>query len=79
MSKTVKVRIFVAVDSDGDWEAAGYPDCKTRDMIHCSDKLCGERNDYHWVTAEIPIPDATLEISGTVEHSRISEPDEQEA
>lgn len=66
MSKTVKVRIAVAVWAYGGWAAMGE-DGRADDLV-----LASFEEDYdpkpsviHWVTAEVPIPQPQ-EIAGEV-------------
>jgi hypothetical protein len=66
MTKTVRVRILVAVDGTGDWQARGYaaPDegrLKTRLSMGMGRVL-----RYHWVEADIPLPAPEQTIEGTV-------------
>lgn len=67
MTKTVKVRILVAVDPAGVWSSHGYSgadDLVLRDFIAVDYLDVGHA--YHWITAEVPIPEAT-DIMGVVE------------
>ena len=78
MSKTVKVRIFIAVDSDGVWNSVGYGAMDDSDVGNCLEFFDdGKPQTHAWVTAEIPIPETALELAGTVETSRVSEPVER--
>ena len=67
-AKTVKVRIAVAVDEHGRWQAYGGTSLPDRDVMslavngttaHIAWREC-------WVTAELPIPEP-LEVAGEVE------------
>lgn len=63
--RTVKVRVAVAVDSDGDWMAVGYRDASE---AHSADDARGEVGDgasIYWLTAELPIPEA-VEVQADV-------------
>lgn len=63
---TVRVRVLVAVDSDGDWTAAA---CDNNDVDDAMEWINTRRLrgniDYHWITAEVPIPRETT-IEGSV-------------
>lgn len=53
---TVTARIYVAVDTDGAWSAAGGSAMKDREahsIVH--DDVCSTRRGY-WVTVELPVP-----------------------
>lgn len=65
MTRTVKIRIAVAVDPSGDWYALGYPE--PSDHIHgdCSEAL-QEGESRYWVTAELAVPEVA-EVAGQVE------------
>lgn len=55
LQATVRVRILVAVDKDGDWTCHGYHDCKDAMREIFTDTLgVGER--YTWVEADVPKP-----------------------
>ncbi len=64
--KTVKVRIAVAMQSDGDWNACGWRDADDAqvrgNVIDPMDKTAR----IEWGTADVPVPES-IEISGTVE------------
>jgi hypothetical protein len=69
--KTVKVRIAVAVDEDGDWNAAGnslISDCPDRDAVEgATGGLFGTVKVY-WIDLELPVPEAaTVQASVTPE------------
>lgn len=56
--KTVKCKIYLAVDKDGDWQALGHPKVKSDDegFATCSDTLeFGEA--HYFVEVEVPIPE----------------------
>lgn len=63
---TVKVRIAVAVDSEGQWSAYG-DDCETPEaaMRHAEARVIDDRRTF-WLTAELPIPEAK-EVAANVE------------
>jgi|GEM_PF-5014953 len=61
MSKTIKVRIALEINSDGEWFAYGFTRCKSwKEAMECFDTLDGETK-RHWITAEVPLPDAEPE------------------
>lgn len=67
MSKTKRVCILVAIDTEGKWVSAGYnlgcgPDPK--DWIMLDD--LGLVFRYHYVEADIPLPEAEQTIEGSV-------------
>ncbi len=54
--RTVRVRIAVAVDDDGDWQAfggSGYADHKLSEYVKAR---VGQQHSMHWVEAELPVP-----------------------
>lgn len=48
--KTVKVRIAVAVDVDGDWHL-GFAENEARELLSGAARV-------YWLTAELPVPEA---------------------
>lgn len=68
MSKTVKVRIAVAVNAEGDWSACGWPNPSAAgDMMGMAlDSLDadGAVSEF-WITAELPVPE-TCDVAGAV-------------
>lgn len=70
MPRTVKVRVAVAVDENGDWYAVGWPD-EGDSMIHVSNEMerIGRENiRRYWLTAELELPDpAAAEVEANVE------------
>lgn len=70
MSKTVKVRIAVAVNEKGEWVASGWRTQRGGDdMANPSDNYLSNaaREDVggsvYWIEAEVPVPE-TLTIQG---------------
>ena len=66
--KTVKVRIAVAVDPEGDWDArgeSGQQDVRTLRALAYNSNL----DRVYWLTAELPVPEAQ-EIAATVEEAK---------
>lgn len=57
--KTVEVRIAVAVDSKGNWIAAGWNNKEDEDQMRAAtyDGLDGNEIQY-WLTAELEVPEA---------------------
>lgn len=64
--KTVKVRIAVAVDSDGDWSASGWKGARDYHAMGTAVDGVGDNASRYWITAELPIPEAPT-IAGSVE------------
>lgn len=64
--KTIKVRILVAVTPMGAWSSIGYDGMDEDDAKR--EVYSGDDEDpaFHWITAEVPIPEAS-EIVGEVE------------
>jgi len=78
MSKTVKVRIAVAVDSGGNWSSAGWGGEDEAELANsASSCLPGDASceRLFWLTAELPIPEVpeATEIAATVERVEESE------
>lgn len=70
MSKTIHVRIMVAVDSDGQWAAfgyAGYTDATALDSCFIDD--LGIHMSYVAVEADIPVPEVET-IQGNVTETK---------
>lgn len=56
--KTVKVRIALEINQDGEWQASGWTDLETwESTMGCFDSLEGDVV-RHWIEAEVPVPDA---------------------
>jgi hypothetical protein len=57
MSKTVKVRIAVSVDCNGDWSSAGWSSSSSEDFhSYTFDSLKPGENRY-WLEAELEVPE----------------------
>lgn len=56
--KTVKVRIAVALDDDGDWFAWGGPDDDSEAEVRAQ---MPDGSKVYWVTAKIQMPGADIE------------------
>lgn len=65
MTKTVKVRIAVAVDPNG-WDWRAYGDAGLPDHAVMSSAVSTSCQKVFWVTAELPIPEPK-EVEGEVE------------
>jgi len=66
VAKTVKVRIAVAVDKTGDWNAFGSKGSAAHDAMSIAVEMVEDGEVRYWVTAELPIPDAA-DVKGEVE------------
>ncbi len=71
--KTVRVRIAVAVDCEGQWSAFGIwreDDKGTKDNVFIDDLEPGEH--YHWVEATLPVPvrEHTQTVEGEVTNAK---------
>jgi hypothetical protein len=67
--RTVRVRILVATDDKGHWTSAGYDsgsseDNDPRSWIAIDD--LSEVMRYHWVEADVPLPEPEQTIIGHV-------------
>ncbi len=80
MSDTVRVRVLVVIDSDGEWGACGWKNAQWGDLIQCADGLNGGQENHFWVTAELAIPKEATEAKGepTVHLSQVT-PEESTA
>ena len=74
ISNKARVRILVAVDSNGKWTSIGYSDHTGKDNINekeFKDWICiDDLNDdikYSWVEADVPLPESSYQsIDGEV-------------
>lgn len=64
MSKTVKIRVAVAVDPQGDWHAVGWKDA--HDPMSSAVETIAPGEARYWLTAELPIPEA-VEVQAEIE------------
>ena len=65
-TKTVRVRVAVAVDPDGTWNAVGWSGAKDDDdMVGLALDMVGTQESVYWLTADLPLP-ATVEIPAEV-------------
>lgn len=54
---TVRVRVCVAIDHNGEWSAFGRScdeDKEAQDSVYIEDLADGEH--YHWIEATVPVP-----------------------
>lgn len=51
-----KVKIMVAIDSDGNWCAGGWSKADENDLKDMVAENIGYGENYFWVTAEVEIP-----------------------
>ena len=67
--KTVKVRIAVTVDSDGNWIACGWKGVRDGDAMSTAIDCAREDASRYWITAELPVPEVpeVPTIAGSVE------------
>lgn len=62
MTKTIKVRIALCVDNEGNYAASGYPTragCEDAPFNYLNDNL-SETVRRYWVEVEVPVPDAEI-------------------
>lgn len=64
--RTVKVRIAVAVDPSGDWNACGCKGMEDGEMMALACDTVGGGEARYFLTAELPIPSPS-EIPARVE------------
>lgn len=73
MPKTVKVRVALAVDPEGDWYAVGWSPPRgepvsDREKMAAATEMVGEDEARYWLTAEVPVPTPEeKEIKASVE------------
>lgn len=56
--KKVKVRIAVAVDPDGDWDATGWSAATDDSAMGIARDSVGSGEACYWLEAELEIPEA---------------------
>jgi hypothetical protein len=66
--KTIKVRIALAVDADGDWCANGWstksdPKRYEEDAFGCAVENIADGEARYWIEADVQVPE---KITGTV-------------
>lgn len=71
MPKTVRVRIAVAVDANGNWNSSGASDIdpKYAAAYAAEPDNLSEHFVVHWVCADLPVPEE-IEVAGEVEEAR---------
>lgn len=69
MSKTVKVRIAVAVTPSGEWNATGWTSCIEADAMDLACSSVSDGEARYFVEAELPIPEPVT-VQGTVVEDR---------
>lgn len=55
--KTVKVRIAVAVDPKGAWNASGWSGATNKVAMDCAVDVVESGEARYWLEAELPIPE----------------------
>jgi hypothetical protein len=66
MTKTVKVRIAVAIDPTGTWSSSGYSGFEGDKAMDYAAECLGPGENRFWLTAELPVPEIP-EIAAVVE------------
>lgn len=66
MTKTVKIRIAVAVDPSGDWNAYGGGSMKDKDAMEFATEVLSNGEARYFLTAELPVPEVA-EVVACVE------------
>jgi hypothetical protein len=77
--RTVKVRVAVLVDADGNWSAAGWKgagDNEAMDVARDADCLEGTMQEY-FVTVEVPLPRRIELTASTVENGTLIEAEDE--
>lgn len=68
MAKTVQVRIAVAVDPTGMWNAYGGGTLKDKDAMEFAVEVLADGEARYWLTAELPVPEIA-DVPATVEQA----------
>jgi hypothetical protein len=66
MPKVVKVRIAVAVDPTGSWNASGWDRADDDEMMRMACEVLEDGEARYFLTAELPVPEI-VDIPATVE------------
>jgi hypothetical protein len=74
--RTVKVRVAVLVDADGNWSAAGWKGAGDNDVARDADCLEGTMQEY-FVTVEVPLPRRIELTASTVENGTLIEAEDE--
>ena len=69
--KTVKVRIAVAVDRNGMWNACGWTGAKNEDMRKMAVDVVGAGDRVFWLEAQLPIPEELVIRADVTEESNV--------
>jgi len=63
MSKTIKVKIALAINSEGEWHAYGYKGCDVwNEAMDGFDMLDDEHK--RWITADVILPEVEPDVIG---------------
>lgn len=54
---TIRVRIALAIDSDGDWAAYGVRGYADESMLEEAGYSVCEPQTLHWIECDVPVPD----------------------
>jgi hypothetical protein len=80
-TKTVRVRIAVVIDKDGNYGAAGSNGLTKSETIEAAQDMNGDMSfgliRECWVTVEIPLPQP-VEYAAVIETSEVREEEEEE-
>src|SRR5271157_1170789 len=67
--KTIKIRIAVVIDLDGNWSAGGAKGEKDQEMLGIAsenDILSGSVQTHYFVNVEVPLPSKPIELCGAL-------------
>ena len=74
---TIRIRVAVAIDSGGEWNANGWggrdQPCDPHAMTLAKQSVGADAVEY-WIEAEIPLPDATTAHDGSVIDADVVKP-----
>jgi len=63
---TVRVRIAVAVDPDGDWNSCGWKGGGDENAMEICTESIGSGEARYWLEADLPVPEiATIQAAVT--------------
>jgi hypothetical protein len=74
--KTVKIRVAVAVDQSGDWNAHGGARVREQNAMSTAAETLGSGEARYWLTAELPVPGTTeiaADVTPSAENEEIAE------
>lgn len=60
MSKTVRVRIAVAVDPTGRWNSCGWDTGSDPEKMEFAAENMGEGESLFWLEADLPVPEVPV-------------------